>query len=161
MTTRTLKIALDRRDRCPKCGSADVVRGDATEFMEATGHSYGPEIAVCGACKALWEPIHHDLIFDHDDPVSSFTEPCSNCAFRPGSNEQRDRETWSKIKDNVAEGAGFYCHKGVPIEAGAEHGFAYPTKKKGGATVYDTSKLRVCRGWLNAWSAFLDKGRQS
>lgn len=122
-------------------------------------HGYGPDLACCRKCRALWEPIHHDLLWDPDDPLCSFSSPCSNCAFRKGSPEQTDAERWSQIKESLEYATGFYCHKGVPIEAGAEHGFAYPERLatmecegvKKTVRVGDKSKLRLCRGWLNAF----------
>lgn len=144
-------LAPDPRDRCPRCGHDKVARA---EVKKGTFGGYGPVIAVCQACKCLWEPVHHDLIWDPDDPLCSFSQPCDNCAFRPGSTEQRDKATWEKVKENIRQSGGFYCHKGVPIEPGAEHGFAYPHDATGKP---EFQKLRTCRGWLNAWSAHLQK----
>lgn len=122
--------------KCPKCGSAHIVAS-----LSMTAHGFGPGLASCRNCGALWEPFSPEDIWDPDDPLCSFKEPCNNCAFRPGSNEQVDREKWIALVQSLKQGAGFYCHKGVPIEAGAEHGFAYPS---------DHHKLRLCRGFLNA-----------
>ncbi|WP_245988107.1 hypothetical protein [Sphingobium fluviale] len=44
-------------------------------------------------------------------------------------------------------GASFYCHKGVPVTPGSEHGFDYPQSKSG---IPITRKLRLCRGYLNS-----------
>ena len=107
--------------------------------FEAKG--FGPDMASCPNCKTLWEPFDPDEIWDRDDPVCSFRQPCNNCAFRPGSDEQADREKWITLIDSLRQGAGFYCHKGVPIEPGAEYGFAYPKERK---------NLRLCRGYLSA-----------
>lgn len=122
--------------RCPKCASRKV-----NFAMDMARAGYGPGLAVCLNCSALWEPFHPAQIWDPDDPVCSFKEPCNNCAFRPGSEEQQDQAEWIALIDSLRRGAGFYCHKGVPIEPGAEHGFAYPK---------DITKLRLCRGYLNA-----------
>lgn len=129
---------------CPKCGCRKVA---FHPFMTFEG--YGPGLACClnTACKAIWEPFDPELIWDPDDPFCSFREPCNNCAFRPGSNEQQDREKWLELIGNLKKGGQFYCHKGVPIEADAEHGFAYPTLKDG---TPDRRRLRLCRGYLNA-----------
>jgi hypothetical protein len=148
-------VPRDARDRCPKCGGADVARA-----MVKPGKfgGYGPEIAACVACRALWEPLHHDLIWDPDDSLCAFKDPCDNCAFRPGSSEQRDKKEWASIKQNIEQSGGFYCHKGVPIEPGAKYGFAYPHDAEGKP---ERLKLRLCRGWLNAWGAKMDKAMGS
>lgn len=139
---------------CPKCGSRRVAFDP-----KLSSKGYGPGLATCINCKTLWEPFDPALIWDNSDPVSSFREPCSNCAFRPGSNEQRDREKWKLLIAGLKEGASFYCHKGVPIEPDATHGFAYPTKTitvqladcdPVSVDVEDRAKLRLCRGYLNA-----------
>ncbi|HEX9768468.1 MAG TPA: hypothetical protein VGA50_04755 [Kiloniellales bacterium] len=98
-------------------------------------------MASCRNCKAIWEPFDPAQIWDTSDPHCSFREPCNNCAFRPGSNEQQDREKWITLIDSLRQGGAFFCHKGVPIEPDAEFGFAYPADRK---------KLRHCRGYLNA-----------
>lgn len=122
--------------QCPKCASRAVFVAADMEF-----EGYGPGIATCKNCKAIWEPFDPAQIWDTTDPVCSFKEACNNCAFRPGSNEQADREKWIAMLQSLRQGASFYCHKGVPIEPGAEHGFAYPKNRE---------KLRICRGYLNA-----------
>jgi hypothetical protein len=123
---------------------------------------YGPGLAVCRNCKTLWEPFDPEQIWDTSDPHCSFREPCNNCAFRPGSPEQADPEKWKLLLDQLKCGASFHCHKGVPIEPGAEHGFAYPTRAlvvdvpgvpRIEERVGDKSKLRLCRGYLNAMAA--------
>lgn len=80
-------------------------------------------------------------------------KPCDNCAFRPGSVEQRDTEKWRETIASLKAGARFYCHKGVPLDPAGENGFAYPTEKP--------SKLRMCRGWLRMWSAQMDREMKS
>ena len=123
--------------RCPKCLGLRV----------AVGHDfpgkgfYSNTVAVCADCEIAWEPLDEALVWDRTDAQSSFREPCENCAFRPGSNEQADREKWREMIGKLRAGGSFYCHKGVVIDPSGEHGFAYPK---------DTSKLRVCRGYLNA-----------
>jgi len=51
---------------------------------------YSRQIAICANCRTAWEPIDAALIWDRTDPCASFSEPCDNCAFRPGSPEQTD-----------------------------------------------------------------------
>lgn len=124
-------------EQCPKCGCQKVFVAAGMTFR-----GYGPDIANCQNCGAIWEPFDPEQIWDTDDPVCSFKEPCNNCAFRPGSNEQQDREKWKDLIGGLRQGGSFYCHKGVPIEPDTEHGFAYPD--------HDRTKLRLCRGYLNA-----------
>lgn len=124
---------------CPKCRSGRVVVHDTTDLTDVK--FYGRRIATCADCRTAWEPIDDALIWDRSDPCASLSEPCENCAFRPGSPEQADTEKWKEMIASLRAGAAFYCHKGVPIEPGSEHGFAYPT---------DRRKLRLCRGYLTA-----------
>jgi hypothetical protein len=144
-------------EQCPKCGCRKVGFDP-----DMTVEGYGPGIATCINCKAIWEPFRPEHIWDKSDPHCSFREPCNNCAFRPGSNEQADREKWIGLLDSLRLGTSFYCHKGVPIEPAAEHGFAYPYKDVviGGHTVSvpDVSKLRLCRGFLNAMPKLRRRG---
>ena len=143
--------------KCPKCGSRKVAVD-----MAMTHSGYGPGIAVCENCRTIWEPFDPAQIWDTSDAHCSFKEPCNNCAFRPGSNEQEDRAEWIKLIGSLKAGASFYCHKGVPIEPDAEHGFAYPTKTAhsdiaGPSAPHkapDIRRLRLCRGYLNALQGF-------
>lgn len=142
-------------ERCPKCSSRKVTTDPTMQFK-----GYGPGIACCQNCKTIWEPFDPKQIWDTTDPHCSFKDPCNNCAFRAGSPEQADLEKWRALIDQLKCGASFYCHKGVPIEPDAEHGFAYPTKTltidiAGSHTVKtsDPKKLRLCRGYLNALTA--------
>lgn len=139
--------------RCPQCASTKVAFQADLVFK-----GYGPGLACCANCKAIWEPFDDAAIWDDSDHLCAFREPCNNCAFRKGSPERADPVEWAGIMDNVREIDGFFCHKGVPISAGAKHGFAYPHKMASvtleGVTssveVPDRKKLRYCRGWLNA-----------
>lgn len=142
---------------CPKCASR---RAAFDPYLKVQG--YGPGIAICLNCDALWEPFDPEQIWDRSDPHCSFKEPCNNCAFRPGSPEQADPAKWRALVDQLKCGAQFYCHKGVPIEADAAHGFAYPERKivvhLGDESAFETAvpdrkKLRLCRGYLNALAA--------
>lgn len=141
--------------QCPKCGCRKVAH-DPT--LEQDG--YGPGLAVCVNCKALWEPFDPEQIWDKSNPYCSLREPCNNCAFRPGSPEQANPDKWKLLLDQLKCGGQFFCHKGVPIEPGAKHGFAYPTRivvvdgiegvPRAELQVSDPKKLRFCRGYLNA-----------
>lgn len=138
---------------CPKCASGTVAFDPALTFK-----GYGPGLATCVNCKTLWEPFDPAQIWDTSDPHCSFKDPCNNCAFRPGSPEQADPAKWRELVDQLKYNTSFYCHKGVPIEPTAEHGFAYPERATTvllGDTpvdikVSDRKKLRLCRGYLNA-----------
>jgi hypothetical protein len=95
--------------------------------------------------------------------TSSFKEPCDNCAFRPGSPEQKDKARWAELMASLKENGRFYCHKGVPIDPKSEHGFAYPTKLvckelHPTATTEDVKRLRMCRGWLTReWQKWMTR----
>lgn len=138
---------------CPKCASSAIAY-DPNKRVKG----YGPGLALCLNCKTLYEPFLPEQLWDPSEPMSSFKDPCNNCAFRPGSPEQKDPIKWRGLIDELKEGHSFYCHKGVPIDADAEHGFAYPQKRvpvelgdvlKTTVLVQDRSKLRLCRGYLN------------
>ena len=144
--------------QCPRCGSRKVAC-DPTLRQDG----YGPGLALCLNCKTLWEPFDPAQVWDKTAPHCSFREPCNNCAFRPGSPEQADPEKWKLLLDQLKCGGQFFCHKGVPIDADAEHGFAYPTRvlvvdgiegvPRTEKRVSDSKKLRLCRGYLNAVAA--------
>ncbi len=153
---KTARYLRGSTKQCPKCGSRKVAFEPSLQFQ-----SYGPGLATCRNCKTIWEPFQPEHVWDRDDPYSSFHDPCNNCAFRPGSPEQHDTEKWKSLLDSLKCGAHFYCHKGVPIEPDAEHGFAYPQRtivtKFAGQHIEtktsDRTKLRFCRGFLNASAA--------
>jgi len=145
--------------KCPRCGSCAVRRVENLP-MQKFGAFYATTLELCRnpACHAAWEPFDVAQLLDPDEPKTScFIEPCDNCAFRPGSVEQRDPERWRDLMTNLgADGAGFYCHKGVPLDPAGEHGFAYPEVKSG----RDLRKLRRCRGWLSMLGRRWDKERK-
>ncbi len=149
--SRLAEKPLPGAGRCPRCGSTRVARDEqsATNF-------YGQTIEGCGnpACRAFWEPYDPAQLLEKDLPrTSSFIEPCDNCAFRPGSFEQRQPEFWKdlmvKLKANGH--AGFFCHKGVPINVDSEDGFDYPRDRVTGKPAI--GKLRYCRGFLKMLGA--------
>ncbi len=149
-----------RPTRCPGCGSGE------THFFVP-----GPQLSadlgkiehgVCRTCGALWEAFPPLYV---EDPVCA--EPCDNCAFRPGSPEQREPEKWKELiaklrgmDDYGMSKARFYCHKNVPIDMTAGPGnFLFPTKQMDFGeltplvpgdpeTTADLSKMRTCSGWL-------------
>jgi len=118
---------------------------DTTNYSEL--RFYGQQIATCADCRTAWEPVDDSLVWDRSDPCASLSQPCDNCAFRPGSPEQADVPKWKEMIAALRAGAAFHCHKGVPIAPGSEHGFAYPLDADG---KHAKSKLRLCRGYLNA-----------
>jgi hypothetical protein len=130
--------------RCPRCLGLRVGVAD-----QNVAKFYAPKIAICGDCRAAWEPIDEALIWDRTDRHCAFSAPCDNCAFRPGSSEQADRAKWRALIANLKAGASFHCHKGVPLAPGGETGFAYPR---------DRRELRHCRGYLDALGKWLDWG---
>lgn len=136
-------------DQCPRCASRKWAEGeqDITAF-------YGRKLRVCINCSTAWEPFDQDDLLDPGQKLSCFKDPCDNCAFRPGSPEQDDKERWKELMDGIKAGAAFYCHKGVPLDIKHEHGthgFAYPD---GGR---DGRKLRLCRGYLNVMGTRLER----
>jgi hypothetical protein len=145
--------------RCPKCGSRRVKE----LTLPPTGF-YAEKLEACANCKAFWEPFDPAQLLDTDAPTtSSFKEPCDNCAFRPGSPEQKDAAKWKELMASLKANGRFYCHKGVPIVPGSKHGFAYPEKAVSkelcpGTMFEDVKKLRMCRGWLMMWGERADKG---
>lgn len=130
--------------RCPRCGSRRT-----TTVEQPLTNFYARTLRVCGNCATAWEPFDPAELMDKSERLSCFLHPCDNCAFRKNSPERQDAEKWELLQQKIAlwEGA-FYCHKGVPIAPGTENGFDYPLGEKGRPTV---RKLRLCRGYLNAW----------
>jgi hypothetical protein len=138
---------------CPKCHGGRVVVHDTLGYSEL--NFYGRQIATCADCRTAWEPVDESLVWDRSDARASFTEPCDNCAFRPGSPEQADTAKWKEMIASLRAGASFHCHKGVPLAPGSEHGFAYLQDADG---KLDKRKLRPCRGYLNALGGEAIKG---
>jgi hypothetical protein len=124
-------------DCCPKCKSPRL-RIHADHGVKF----YGRQIALCANCRTAWEPIDGAVVWDPSDPSASLSEPCDNCAFRPGSPEQADPAKWKDLIAQLRAGGTFHCHKGVPLDPKGEDGFAYPKDRP--------EKLRLCRGYLNA-----------
>lgn len=140
--------------RCPKCASRKTTTAEqpVTKF-------YARTLEICGNCGTAWEPIDRALLWDPDDPMAAFAEPCNNCAFRPGSHEQQDVEEWKKTIASLKAGGQFFCHKGVPVVVDPDNkdyeiGFAYPRKRNG---VQDPRKMRLCRGFLTMWGRMMQR----
>lgn len=119
-------------DRCPACGHASVVE---ITVLDEQGPIDG---CVNAECKAIWEREvrkHPEL------------ERCASCAFRPGSDEQRDPEVWREIIDKTVKARGeFWCHKRVPFVI-TPSGYEYQHAKDERGRPTQTPR---CHGWLTA-----------
>ena len=143
-------------DQFPRCGSRRFIT-PASEGLPPPNNFYSVDVRVCINCRTIWEPFDPAELLDAKrEPLGAFSHPCNNCAFRKGSPEQRDAEGFAKLRAQLGwRGASFYCHKGVPVEPGSKHGFAYPEDAAGVPIV---RKLRLCRGYLNQLGSFpMDK----
>lgn len=146
-------IDLSGLPTCPACSSTNVIGNfEAPERVEFYSTSW---FGYCQACKAIWEaPAEYGAV-DDDGSLFAFKDPCDNCAFRPGSQEMEDREAWNAMVARLREDGGiFFCHKHVPIAPESEDGFAYPKTPDGR---HDTDRMRICRGFLNAWGKWMKK----
>ena len=147
---------------CPSCQCEDITIISKQAIPESIAEHFSSDIAFCRKCGALWEPLPAVHV---EDPVGA--EPCDNCAFRPGSPEQDDPVKWRALLDSLKPdphggfGGRFYCHKNVPIDMTKGPGnFLFPTRpvmmdgeplrQRDGTvvTTMDTSKMRVCSGFL-------------
>jgi hypothetical protein len=161
-------IARPRDEVCPACKSKRLHLMPKERFP-------GIEVDVdwqgCLDCGEVWEPFPASYV---RDPVCA--EPCDNCAFRPGSPEQRDTERWKQLMASLkpnSEGwfnGRFYCHKGVPIDLEVGPGnFKFPTQpvlldgkpllNQDGSvvTTWDVKRMRTCSGFLRMVWALNDK----
>jgi len=127
----------------------------------------------------VWEPFPAAGYIE--DPVCA--QPCSNCAFRPGSPEQADKEGWKRLLDSLRPSKDeewfsgrFYCHKHVAIDQTKGPGnFLFPEKPvmfegapllnlADGRPVMtqDVAKMRTCSGFLwMVWAHNTKKARSS
>ena len=111
-------------DHCPVCGSDRV---HTFKFS-----SSGNTIAGCKVCQTMWEPFNPADLLDDDDQYSSFKDMCDNCAFRPGSPEREDKESWKDQLEHLAlNGIPFMCHKGVPISRKKGETHDHPEEREG------------------------------
>lgn len=136
-------------DQCPKCGSRkhSDIEQPVTDF-------YARSLRVCANCRCAWEPFDRRDVLHPQERASAFKEPCNNCAFRPGSPEQNDPKRWAELMGHLKRNGIFFCHKGVPLAPDSEDGFDYPKRRDGR---HDTSKLRICRGYLNMFGSRLQR----
>lgn len=151
--------------RCPACGSLNAVRILKEAISPEVRKHLDCDIEICNDCRAVWEAFPAAGYVE--DPVCA--EPCDNCAFRPGSPEQRDPERWRELMDSLkagtdaggCSGGWFYCHKGTPIDMAKGPGnFLFPQKpvlmdgetiknSDGSAVLtHDVAKMRTCSGYL-------------
>ncbi|MDE2342740.1 MAG: hypothetical protein KGL63_05005 [Betaproteobacteria bacterium] len=148
----------------PACASRKVRRLTADEMPSRLNKAFACELEICLDCRAVWEAFPAEGYIE--DPVCA--EPCDNCAFRPGSPEQRDPEKWKSLiaslkPDETGMFTGrFYCHKGVPIDLSEGPGnFLYPQKPVmvdgepllnpttgEPEMTWDTARFRTCSGFL-------------
>lgn len=152
-------------DQCPRCGSRHWAEDEqpVTPFYARTLRVCGNPACLTTGKPTAWEPFSEADLLDEGQRYSSFKEPCNNCAFRPGSPEQKDPARWKELMATLSVGANgwpageFFCHKGVPLdiahETESDSGFAYPYKD-GKA---DRKHLRPCRGYLSMRFAQLQK----
>ena len=157
-------VARPRDPGCPACRSRRIF-DLPTQGLERFGVDV--DWMGCRDCRAVWESFPPVYV---RDPVCA--EPCNNCAFRPGSPEQADKERWRELmrslkpseskSDSFGFSTGqFYCHKGIPIDMDKGPGnFLFPRKpvlmdgepvRQGDGTpvmTEDTARMRICSGFL-------------
>lgn len=137
-------------DQCPKCASTKWVQG----WHEIVAGLDFKHIRLCKNCHTMWEFFDEAALLDAGQRYSSFVEPCDNCAFRPGSPEQKDPVKWKELLaslevDTHGRPRGtFFCHKGVALDhkhkSPTDSGYFYPVKSDGS---FDIEKNRPCRGY--------------
>lgn len=116
-------------DSCPRCGGP---------VFASIGTAEGVQMDCCGRCSIVWE---------REERANPHAERCDNCAFRPGSPEQRDPEKWREIVDGTVRKHGvFYCHKRVPATIG-EKGYEFQHEIGADGLVCNATE---CVGWLDA-----------
>lgn len=142
-------------EACPSCGSGRIA---------CVMHT---DLDFCLKCHRVWERLPAREPFTRDGEQQPFRLPCNNCAFRGKSPERLDEERWSDLQFSLSHGGAFYCHKGVPFTAIGEDGksvvegernFEFPRKPDSVVInarnhqyfPYDTERMRLCRGYLNA-----------
>jgi hypothetical protein len=143
-------------EACPSCGSGRICCVIGLDFD------------FCMKCHRIWERLDPKEAYTIDGEQMAFHTPCDNCAFRGDSPERKDKEGWKHLQAMLNGGGEFYCHKGVPfnvmnadgtgpVEAG-DRAFLFP-RKEGNVDIvgvckpyqrYDTERMRLCRGYLNA-----------
>ncbi len=143
--------------QCPLCSSTNIVELRACEVDHVP-------ISGCGDCLAVWESLPTGEDYRTDGELMAFREPCDNCAFRPGSPESEDKAKWRELLAKLKAGGRFFCHKAVPFhtekmwtvkdEADTVKSFDYPKREDGKE---DPEQMRLCRGYLNVWSKWIEQ----
>lgn len=140
---------------CPSCGSGRLIC------------VLGTDLDLCVKCLRCWERLRPEDSWMIDGEMLAFATPCDNCAFRGGSTERQDKDRWQDLQSMLSRGGSFYCHKGVPFKMDPATGasmitgsneFDFPRKTKLADVAgpchpyqqYDTARMRLCRGFLNA-----------
>lgn len=121
-------------DTCPHCGSGEVFEGTTIQAHAGPVHIDG-----CASCQKVWE---------RETRANPGLEPCSNCAFLPGSPEMESGKMWEIIRATL-EGPGiFYCHRRVPfsIADGRNGGFEHQIDGSGRRC----TNASPCAGWIKA-----------
>lgn len=132
MTALPKALIARHGDTCPECGGREVWH--ALTMEEHNGSTF---IDGCGICLHLWE---------RETRKAPTKEPCSNCAWMPGSKEIRSGEIYTHVA-NCIDGPGiFYCHKRVVFSAENGRGFQHEINSAGTRITNAT----VCAGWLKA-----------
>jgi hypothetical protein len=141
---------MKRIRKCPRCNSAEL-RGPMPHPEKPQGTLY----QACADCLAVWEAIPEGEHFKRDGEQLAFREPCDNCAFRPGSPESQDKPQWRDLMTQLKAGGSFYCHKGVPLVTVGQNSNASFDFPKGTDGKEDMNRMRLCRGYLNAWNIWM------
>lgn len=136
---------------CPACGSGRLVS------------VLGTDMGGCLSCMKFWERLPAGEPYLVDGEPMPFRLPCDNCAFRGKSPERLDPDTWMSLMLSLANGGEFYCHKATPfvylagqtVVKNWEHPKKRVTVDLAGecveTEVYDRERMRLCRGFLNAF----------
>jgi hypothetical protein len=123
------KAGFREGDTCPRCGG---------RVYATIRTAKGGQLDACPRCRVVWE---------REERADPHTERCDNCAFRPGSPEQRDPEKWRQIVEETVKKHGiFYCHKRVPATIG-EKGYEFQHEIGADGVVCNATE---CVGWLEA-----------
>jgi hypothetical protein len=136
--------------KCPKCGSRNLLL-----HQQPPGRTTFYD--VCRVCVAVWESLPEGERYKRDGELMAFEKPCDNCAFRAGSPESENKVEWKKLLTELRAGGEFFCHKAVPLTTigeGSRASFEFPQKADG---KFDVGNMRLCRGFLNAWAAWVAK----